>query len=102
MIETQSNNQDETAEDLPSENIENNENIESDNDNDKKVEDESSAQTPSRRVIDRVMAFYWDNEFVCLVVIVILLARAYPPLGAEYLAPEITSTWIAVIFIFSE
>jgi sodium/bile acid cotransporter 7 len=29
-----------------------------------------------------------------------LLARAYPPLGAVYLAPEITATWIAVIFIF--
>ena len=46
--------------------------------------------------------FYWGNEFVCLVVIVILLARAYPPLGADYLQPHITSTWIAVLFIFGK
>jgi hypothetical protein len=44
--------------------------------------------------------FYAVNEFVVLVIIVILLARAYPPLGADYLQPQITSTWIAVIFIF--
>jgi sodium/bile acid cotransporter 7 len=25
---------------------------------------------------------------------------SYPPLGATYLAPQITATWIAVIFIF--
>ncbi len=46
--------------------------------------------------------FYWENEFVILIILVILLARAYPPLGAEYLAEEITASWIAVIFIFSE
>lgn len=51
--------------------------------------------------LQRMIKFYWDNEFVILVVIAILLARAYPPLGATYLAPEITATWIAVIFIFS-
>jgi hypothetical protein len=64
----------------------------------------TSEDPPSkcRRVWDRAVTFYWDNEFVCLVVLVILLARAYPPLGATYLAPNITSTWIAVIFIFSE
>lgn len=50
----------------------------------------------------RLVDFYWENEFVILVVLVILLARAYPPLGAEYLAEEITASWIAVIFIFSE
>ena len=30
----------------------------------------------------------------------ILLALAYPPLGAIYLAPQVTATWIAVVFIF--
>lgn len=45
--------------------------------------------------------FYAENEFVVLVIVVICLARAYPPLGADYLQPQITSTWIAVIFIFS-
>lgn len=48
----------------------------------------------------RFVKFYWDYEFLILVVIVIMLARAYPPLGAIYLAPQITATWIAVIFIF--
>jgi sodium/bile acid cotransporter 7 len=37
---------------------------------------------------------------VVMVVIALLLAKAYPPLGADYLQPQITSTWIAVIFIF--
>jgi len=31
----------------------------------------------------------------------VCLAKAYPPLGAIYVAPQITSTWIAVIFIFA-
>ena len=50
----------------------------------------------------RSVQFYWDNEFVILIVVVILLARAYPPLGAVYLAPQITATWIAVVFIFGK
>lgn len=54
--------------------------------------------TPS--ILQRLVQFYWDQEFLILVVIVILLARAYPPLGADYLQPEITATWMAVIFIF--
>jgi sodium/bile acid cotransporter 7 len=49
-----------------------------------------------RRVID----FYWTNEFLILIVVAILLARAYPPLGADYLQPDITATWLAVCFIF--
>jgi sodium/bile acid cotransporter 7 len=48
----------------------------------------------------KLVKFYFDNEFLVLVVLAILLARAYPPLGATYLAPEITATWIAVVFIF--
>lgn len=48
----------------------------------------------------RIVRFYWSNEFVLLIIAVILLARAFPPLGATYLAPDITATWIAVIFIF--
>jgi len=55
-----------------------------------------------RSMWDRVVKSYWENEFVCLAIIAILLARAYPPLGAKYLAPDITSTWLAVIFIFSK
>lgn len=47
-----------------------------------------------------IVAIYWEHEFLILVVLAILLALAYPPLGAVYLAPKITATWIAVVFIF--
>ena len=63
-----------------------------DNDNDG---DDSS---PS--CLQRISSFYFGNEFLILIVAAILLARAYPPLGAEYLAPEITATWLAVCIIF--
>ena len=62
----------------------------------------SNDNSKCRKLWDRTVLFYWDNEFVILVVVAILLARAYPPLGAVYLAPQITSDWIAVIFIFSK
>jgi len=39
-------------------------------------------------------------SFLILIVMAVSLAKAYPPLGAKYLAPQITSTWIAVMFIF--
>ncbi len=45
-------------------------------------------------------SFYNKNSFLVLVVFAILIAYAYPPLGAEYLRPDITATWIAVLFIF--
>lgn len=48
----------------------------------------------------RFWEFYWENEFIILIILAIVLAKAYPPLGGEYLQPDITSTWIAVIFIF--
>ena len=47
-----------------------------------------------------VKDFYWTNEFLIHVIIVILIAKAYPSLGSKFLFPEITATWIAVIFIF--
>ena len=40
------------------------------------------------------------NSFLILVVLAILLAYAYPPLGAVFLAPKIMCDWVAVIFIF--
>ena len=65
---------------------------------------------PSQRTTDtrlsscwkRFVTFYGDNEFLILIVLSICLAKAYPPLGAQYLANEITASWIAVIIIFSE
>lgn len=59
---------------------------------------EEKEEKPS--CLSRPVKFYWDNEFVLLIVAVILIARAYPPLGATYLAPQITATWIVVILIF--
>ena len=64
----------------------------------KSADSEPAAAPPSLR--ERLVAFYWTYEFLILAVIAILLARAYPPLGATYLAPQITSTWIAVFVIF--
>ena len=55
-----------------------------------------------KRVWKKWCKFYNTNSFLILVICAILLAYAYPPLGAVYLAPQITATWIAVMFIFSE
>jgi hypothetical protein len=67
-------------------------------------EEVEEAETPPlglcRRIWNRWWQFYFNNDFVIMIVIAILLAKAYPPLGADYLQPQITSTWIAVIFIF--
>jgi sodium/bile acid cotransporter 7 len=68
------------------------------------AEEEEEAETPPlgicRRIWNRWWQFYFNNDFVVMIVIAILLAKAYPPLGADYLQPQITSTWIAVVFIF--
>eukprot|EP00542_Grammatophora_oceanica_P020586 CAMPEP_0194049326 /NCGR_PEP_ID=MMETSP0009_2-20130614/30373_1 /TAXON_ID=210454 /ORGANISM="Grammatophora oceanica, Strain CCMP 410" /LENGTH=435 /DNA_ID=CAMNT_0038695453 /DNA_START=143 /DNA_END=1450 /DNA_ORIENTATION=- len=63
---------------------------------------EEASETPSNKpsCLSCIIQFYWDNEFLILVVLAILIARAYPPLGADYLQPQITATWIAVVFIF--
>jgi hypothetical protein len=55
---------------------------------------------PDQGCAKRFWELYWENEFIILVILAILLAKAYPPLGGEYLQPDITSTWIAVVFIF--
>jgi hypothetical protein len=46
-----------------------------------------------RRGVQKVIAFYRANEFPLNVLIAIALAKAYPPLGAEYLQPKITGTY---------
>ena len=48
----------------------------------------------------QLRTFYINNEFLILVLMVILLAKLYPPLGAVYVHPTITASWMAVIFIF--
>ena len=54
--------------------------------------------TPQLR--KKLIGWYFENEFLLLIIIAILVAKAYPPIGAEYLKPDITATWMAVIIIF--
>ena len=64
----------------------------------------STSQAPapslSQRIRNRLATLLKKNSFVLLILLAILLAYAYPPLGAVYLAPEITAGWICVILIF--
>jgi solute carrier family 10 (sodium/bile acid cotransporter), member 7 len=67
--------------------------------------DTSSIDTPThesrcRRWLRTVWTFYMDYQFPCHIVLAIALARAYPPLGAEYLKPKITASALAVAIIF--
>ncbi|GKY93559.1 hypothetical protein MPSEU_000323300 [Mayamaea pseudoterrestris] len=69
---------------------------------DSKTDDETADNDSScsRRLCKCLTSFYMTYDFLILAVLAILLAKAYPPLGAIYLAPEITATWVAVIIIF--
>jgi len=66
------------------------------------IEAETEAPKPSALccVKNWLVGFYIANSFLILVLAAILLAKAYPPLGAKYLAPRITATWVAVMIIF--
>ncbi|KAL7549390.1 hypothetical protein ACHAWF_012659 [Thalassiosira exigua] len=68
------------------------------------VENESDGDAPPpplhARAWRKWQRIYGTHSFLILVVVVILLAYAYPPLGAVYLAPDVTATWLAVVFIF--
>jgi hypothetical protein len=60
----------------------------------------NEASRGSKTIGSRLLGFLHANEFLVLVVLVILLAKAYPDLGARHVQPQITATWIAVIYIF--
>lgn len=62
------------------------------------AEEEEPSESPSWP--RRVLQFYWKHKFILLVAFGILMAKAYPKLGAVYLQPEITASWIAVCLIF--
>jgi hypothetical protein len=47
-----------------------------------------------------VIQFYKKDSLLIDVLLAILIAKIYPPLGAEFLFPEITAHWVAVIVIF--
>lgn len=50
--------------------------------------------------LSRLLSFAIAQQFLLLILLSILLAYLYPPLGSTYLHPEITSTYLAVIGIF--
>jgi sodium/bile acid cotransporter 7 len=45
------------------------------------------------------MEFYWTS-LVLILIVVAILAKAYPPLGADYLQPDITHMAGGVFHIF--
>ncbi|KAL3758350.1 hypothetical protein ACHAWU_005020 [Discostella pseudostelligera] len=64
------------------------------------LQQDDSSLPSYKRFFNKAGKIYHQNSFLILVTCAILLAYAYPPLGAIYVAPQITATWIAVIFIF--
>ena len=71
-----------------------------DDSNESSVQEEEPTPSLGKKIWNLLCKIYNNNDFIIQVIIVILLAYAYPPLGADYLQPKITSTWIAVMFIF--
>ena len=59
-----------------------------------------SSSPSSNSLIGRMMQCANDYDFLIGLMVSILLAKAYPPLGTDYLKPQYTATWIAVIYIF--
>jgi hypothetical protein len=69
------------------------------------VDSVENNQVLSRRVkcqnmMRSLRASYKAHEVLVLLIVAILLAKAAPQIGVEYLYPKITSTYIAVMFIF--
>ncbi len=79
----------------------NNSNALEDIDAPSQLQQSDSSVKPYKRFFKNAGRIYHQNSFLILVTCAILLAYAYPPLGATYVAPKITATWIAVIFIFT-
>ncbi|GMH98567.1 hypothetical protein TrVE_jg8443 [Triparma verrucosa] len=50
--------------------------------------------------LQKLKAFCVTNSLLLGILLSILLALAYPKLGAVYLAPKVTATYICVIYIF--
>jgi len=63
-------------------------------------EPEAPEKSGAAKFCECLQKFYSKNQFLILIILAILLAKAYPPLGAIYVAPNITATWIAVMYIF--
>jgi solute carrier family 10 (sodium/bile acid cotransporter), member 7 len=67
---------------------------------DREAGDEEPPASCWQRWLRAFCKIYWGNQFPFHVLIVVCLAKAYPDLGAKYLKPDITATWMAVIIIF--
>ena len=65
-----------------------------------KNEDLDDSQTKSSMYFSKLTSFFHAYDFPILVLVAIGLAKAYPPLGATYLAPDITAKWLAICIIF--
>lgn len=57
--------------------------------------------TPRGIFWENLLDFLQTNSFVIKAALAIGLAKLYPPLGATYVYPQITATWLAVVFIFT-
>ena len=51
---------------------------------------------------EKLIHFYEAESLLVEVALAIVLAYVYPILGAQYLFPDVTAHWIAVIIIFCE
>ena len=66
-------------------------------------EDEEEIDLTLCEVISNfLISTYRKNEVFILVLAAILFAKAYPPLGANYVCREWTASYIAVMFIFGK
>ncbi|KAL7546495.1 hypothetical protein ACHAWF_009854, partial [Thalassiosira exigua] len=60
--------------------------------------DETLITSPN--LCDNAVDCLQTNSFVIKAALAIIIAHIYPPLGAVYVHPEVTATWLAVVFIF--
>jgi hypothetical protein len=61
---------------------------------------EQQPPPPPKSVLQKMISFYWEYQFLIHILMAIGAARIYPRLGKDFLAPQITATWIAVILMF--
>ena len=56
----------------------------------------------TKTLYQRGVALYHKNQISILLCLAVLLAFAYPPLGADYLQPQIITRWIVVPYVLSK
>ena len=53
----------------------------------------AAAPTSMIRIKKCLVDFYQKNLFLLKAILAIIIAKLYPPLGAEYMHPDITAQW---------